>query len=60
MILIIELVPLINKPILGYVSSIQKAPGTIVFIHEMKNQVAYLKEYIEKEGTYLPQPSHQV
>ena len=49
-----QLAILINKPILGYdIINSKVAPGTIVFIHtEMKkSEVAYLKEYIEKEGT---------
>ena len=49
-----QLAILINKPILGYdIINSKGAPGTIVFIHtEMKkSEVAYLKEYIEKEGT---------
>ena len=49
-----QLAILINKPILGYdIINSKGAPGTIVFIHtEMKKtEVAYLKEYIEKEGT---------
>ena len=49
-----QLAILINKPILGYdIINSKGTPGTIVFIHtEMKkSEVAYLKEYIEKEGT---------
>ncbi len=49
-----QLAVLINKPILGYdIINSKGTPGTIVFIHtEMKkSEVAYLKEYIEKEGT---------
>ena len=49
-----QLAVLISKPILGYdIINSKGTPGTIVFIHtEMKkSEVAYLKEYIEKEGT---------
>ena len=49
-----QLAILLSKPILGYdIINSKGTPGTIVFIHtEMKkSEVAYLKEYIEKEGT---------
>ncbi len=48
-----QLAILLKKPVLGYdIINSKTSPGTIVFIHtEMKkSEIAYLKEYIEKDG----------